>query len=232
MKKFASAFLIAMTAVVATAHAAIDLQITEIYFGQLNPDPTEDWFEITNYGDMPYTEGVDGTLYYDDYTPDLTKVDPVNGISSIAPGESVIVLVGDDVADGIVAQFNAAWSNVSGLTVGWTDGSGLGSGAEDGPTIWLGDPNSGGVFLDTETYPNPESIIGLQDGASWDVLIGDFSVVGNAAGALESVGLGGGDGIIAPFQPAIASPGSVAVPEPSTFLLASLAFAAAGFRRR
>ncbi len=237
MKKYIAAFLISMTAVASSAHAAIDLQITEIYFGQLNPDPTSDWFEITNYGDMAYSEAVDGTLYADDFMPDPTKADPIVGITGIAPGESVIVLVDfeDDFTDvaGALSAWTSTWGNIPGLTVGTqSNGSGLSSSNSDGPTIWLGDPNSGGILLDTETYPAPESIVGLQDGASYDVVLGDFSFLGNAAGAYDSAGLGGGDGIIPPFQPSIASPGSVAVPEPTTTLLAGIAaFAAAGFRR-
>lgn len=235
--KIAATCLAACLAFVSTANAAFDLQITEIFFGQTNPDTTSDWFEITNFGDMAYVEANDGTLYQDDFSPDPAKADPIVGITSIAPGESVIVLVDyeDDFTDaaGALAAWNSTWSNVPGITVGTADnGSGLSSSNSDGPTIWLGDPNTGGILLDTEVYPAPEGIPGLQDGASYDVVLGEISFVGNEAGALASVGLGGGEGIIPPFQPSIASPGSVAVPEPSTMALVIVSGLLVAARRR
>ncbi len=235
--KIAATFLAACLAFVSTANAAFDLQITEIYFGQTNPDPTSDWFEITNVGDMTYTEAIDGSLYQDDFSPDPAKADIINGITSIAPGESVIVLIDyeDDFTDaaGALAAWNATWNNISGVVVGTADGgSGLSSSKVDGPTIWLGDPTAGGLLLDTETYPDPDEVIGLLDGASYDVSLAAFSSVGNASGAIESVGLGGGDGIIPPFQASTASPGSAAIPEPSTLSLVVLSGLLVAARRR
>ncbi len=235
--KIAATCLAACLAFASTANAAFNLQITEIYFGQTNPDPTSDWFEITNIGDMAYVEASDGTLYQDDFAPNPTKADPIVGITSIAPGESVVVLVDfeDDFTDvaGALAAWNSTWSNVPGVTVGTaSNGSGLSSSNSDGPTIWLGDPNTGGILLDTEVYPAPEGVNGLQDGASYDVGLGEFSSVGNTSGALESIGLGGGETIIPPFQPSIASPGSATIPEPSTMALVIVSGLLVAARRR
>lgn len=233
---------------VTPAMADFDLTITEIYFGQNDPNVTEDWFEITNFGDMAWDGSSDAGLYTDDFEPDPVKAGLIPNLDPIGPGDSAIVVIFDiadyqnpegepqltveEVAQTVIDDYTTAWSNLPGLNVAAVDGSGYSSSNVDGPTIWLGDPNVDGILLDTATYPDPESINGLPDGASYDVALRSFSSVGNRSGAVLSVGLGGGDGVIPAFQPAIGSPGSSAVPEPATIVIAIIAAIGVIGRRR
>ena len=63
-----------------------DLQITEIWAGQNGSDLTSDWFEITNFGDIPWISGVNGNLFYEDGTQDPADATPIIGINDIQPG--------------------------------------------------------------------------------------------------------------------------------------------------
>lgn len=219
----------AMTLSAAAAHAAYDLQITELYSGHsVEADVTEDWFELTNFGDMAWDMAVDGPLYYDDNSQDAMVADPLMGVSSIGPGESVVFVLGSEVA--VAVEFAAAYSNLPGLTVGWVDGSGLGGGG-DGATIFTGvsnfpDPPTVGAILDFEEYPDYDAAVagGVIDGSTWDVVNQQWSVAGQH-GALASVAGGA--------YPIIGSPGT-ATPEPTAMALslAGLMGLSASRRRR
>lgn len=215
----------AMMLLTSYANAAFDLRVTEIYFGQDDPDVTEDWFELTNLGDSAWIEANHGILYYDDSSPDPAKADPLMGIDYILPGQSVI-FVGDADNSG----FLDAWSNVPGVRVGTHDGSGLGTGGDE-VNLWLGDPMLSSPF-ESASYPDAGALIGMgmiDDGATYDVFLGEFSTVGNAAGAVASAALGGGDGILPATVPAVGSPGSI--PEPSAALLVISVIASVGAAR-
>jgi MYXO-CTERM domain-containing protein len=210
---------VAGLAIAGSATAAFNLQITEMWMGVDGPDHTEDWFEITNFGDMAWDQSVDGDLWYDDESMDATDASILSGITSLAAGETAIVVLGD--ATGASDFFNF-WNgdvDLSGTQIGWTDGSGLGQGG-DGVTIWAGDPTMSSP-LDFASFPDTAGF----EGASWDVLLGAFSAAGNASGAVASSGLAGDAGI-----PAIASPGSI-VPAPGAAALFGLAGFAARRRR-
>ena len=109
---------------------AFDLRISEIFSGQSGSDLTADWFEITNIGTTAWVQGVDADLFYDDESEDATTADAITGLSAIAPGESVIVLV--DSTD--IAAFEAAWGDVrdlSNVQIGTIDSAaGLGGGGD------------------------------------------------------------------------------------------------------
>ena len=78
--------------------ASFNLQVTEIWSGNTGSNNlTDDWFEVTNFGSMPWTSA-DGTLFFDDSPPNVASVVPLLGIASIAPGESVIFVDGDETA--------------------------------------------------------------------------------------------------------------------------------------
>lgn len=201
------------------ASAAFNLQVTEIWQGQDGADVTADWFEITNFGDMAWELAVDGGLFYDDVSADTTDATAISGITSIGAGQSVIVTVGLAAS---ASTFFDVWSpvaNLAGVQIGWTDGAGLGQGG-DAVNIWIGDLLGGPDF--GASYPSVPSEF---DGASYDVLLGAFSTIGNASGAVAS-SIGGGDfGDVF----AVASPGSI--PAPGAVALFGVAGLAARRRR-
>jgi hypothetical protein len=221
MKKFTSLLTCALLALAAPAVAAFDLKITEMWMGN---DPganlTEDWVEITNFGDTPWVEATDGGLWFDDNSFDPAVADPMTGIPSIAPGESVVYVNGDAAA---VAEFLSVWGLVPGsLQVGIHDGSGLGQGG-DGVAIFRSfmQPTIDDL-VDAQLYPTAVN----NGGQSWDVLLGGFSTVGNSSGAFQSA-VANDEG-----QFAIGSVPGTLVPEPTAAVLGMIALAAfAGARR-
>ncbi len=103
--------------------AASDLQITEIYAGITGEDGTEDWFELTNVGDVAIDTG---GLYYDDESADPTIGGELSSIV-LQPGESAVFLI--DANDDDVLDFEAVWG--MGIAVGTTDdGGGLSQGGD------------------------------------------------------------------------------------------------------
>ncbi|WP_418513117.1 T9SS type A sorting domain-containing protein [Corallibacter sp.] len=149
------------------------LNITEIWPGNGDGDNlTADWFEITNNGPIAWTPA-SGGLYFDDESQDPASAVLISGISSIAPGESVVAI---DAAD--TANFIAVWGGVYNLTdvqIGTYAGAGL-SGGGDIVTLWIGDPLTVGTIVDAEAYPDTA----LYPGQSYDVEKGGFSVVDEA----------------------------------------------------
>lgn len=181
----------------------IGLAITEIWSGQSGTDVTADWFEITNRSN----ETLDFTtrpLYYDDDSADPVDAVEIQGLTSLAPGASAIVMV-DGNADS-VAAFRAAWSNlanIDSLDIGYAeDASGLGSGG-DAVTLWQGDPRVDGDQVAMEAYPDTAGF----DAASWDVDLQAFTTT-ETDGAVSSAAMGGSNDDV----PAVASPGLANTP--------------------
>ncbi|TWT88521.1 hypothetical protein Mal64_20040 [Pseudobythopirellula maris] len=217
MKKIALTFC-ALLALAAPARAAFDLQITEIWPGnEPGSNLTDDWFEVTNYGDMAWVAATDGDLYFDDESQDVGDASILAGVASIAPGESAVFVDTDDLT-----EFYSVWSNLQLWQVGTHGGKGLGQGG-DGVTLFLstGVPTGIENIIDFEVYPDAE----LNGGQSYDVTLGAFSTVGNANGASMSA-VANDEG-----QFAIASIG-VPVPEPTAALLAALATCGLAVARR
>lgn len=221
--------LCVVLALATPSYAVFDLQVTEIWPGN-NPgsDLTPDWFEVTNIGDMPWTAAGDGNLYFDDDSMDAGSAVIMENVGSIAAGESVVFV--DDEAAGATTWFNI-WSpalmNASKPVpqIGWHAGPGL-SGGGDAVTLFLdanGDGAEAGELLTFGSYPDSDS----NGGQSYDTVIGAFSVVGNAAGAVATTFVN--DAV--PPQPAVGSPGMVA-PEPTSLVLFILAGSALTFCRR
>ncbi len=178
------------------AVSGFQLEVTETWSGQDGTDLTEDWFEITNKGATAWQSAVDGGLYYDDESQDPAAADPIEGITAIAPGEVVVVVIGG-ASD--VTTFTTVWGpdiDLTGVQVGSTDGAGLGQGG-DGVAIWVGDPTVNPV-VDFGTYPD-----GIPSGVSYDLDLGAASTVGNASGAVQTTATAGTSGT----EPAIGSPG-------------------------
>ena len=217
--KFAAATMLA-TLVSGSSMAAYNLKITEIWPGnEPGSNLTQDWFEVTNLGDMTWTNGVDGSLYFDDESTDPVEADLISGVASIAPGQSVVL-----VDDASIVDFLTIWGPVAGpITVGTYAGAGLGQGG-DGVALFL-DTDSNltlSDLIDFASYPDANAF----GGQSWDVRLQAFSTVGNANGAVATTTLNDAN------QPAIGSPGSAPVPEPSTLVLLAASAAALACRRR
>lgn len=128
----ASAIILAGLAAGATAeHADADLLITELRTkAASNP---EDFFEITNLG----VSAVDITNWkFDDESADILDAAPLVGITSIAPGESVVFFQLDETDpldpayDPVAEQtlFRSMWGGLAGVQVGYHGGAGLGKG--------------------------------------------------------------------------------------------------------
>jgi hypothetical protein len=207
-----------------TALADPILRITEIWSGQDGSDLTVDWFELTNIGSMPWVAATGPVLTVNDSGGDLGTDDLVEGLADILPGESAIILMEGTAAD--KQTFFDVWNPVKPQVVldniGYADGEpsgglGLSSGG-DGIRVWLND-----VLQDSKDYTSPPS------GVSWDVLLGAYSTLNNAAGARATLALNDA------AEPAVGSPGTTrAIPEPAAVLLFALgaALAAASHRLR
>jgi hypothetical protein len=208
---WATVALVAAIVLPVPANAAIDLQITEIWMGGSDPD-TEDWFELTNFGDMPWVAGVDPVLRVDDGGASLGNSAIIEGLASIGANESAIILMEGDT--GAVSEFIAGWNaaiSQNPLLVGYADGSGLGLGqGADGVNVWLGS-----TLVSSANYTSPPG------GRTWDVLLNDYSTVGNASGAVLSVAT-------------IGSPQSTsnAVPEPGSIMLVAAGLIGLSFTAR
>lgn len=219
------------------AHAAADLQITEMWGGGLpGGEVISDWFELTNFGPDPATS-LDGNIYYGDNGTAGTGADPyvpLAGIDTIAPGESVIYLVSweDDwaTAADAIDDFEDMWGppngDLSGAQIGYAaDGGGLGGGG-DGVAVRTGPFVISSTLIDTESYTvdtQEESFVSLPDGTwvdntfaqdgKWGAYTGNFNATDGDAG------------------PPIGSPGKT-IPEPTSMLLMILGVAGMGFARR
>lgn len=219
--KITSLFTCALLALAAPATAAFDLKITEMWMGN---DPganlTADWVEITNFGATPWVEATDGGLWFDDNSFDPVLADPMSGVPSIAPGESVVYVNGD-AAD--VAEFLSVWGLAPGsLQIGIHDGSGLGQGG-DGVAIFRSFVQPVITDLvDAQLYPTAAN----NGGQSWDVILGAFSTVGNSSGAFQSALANDVN------QFAIGSPPGTVIPEPTSAVLGLIALATLACARR
>lgn len=91
----------------------------------------EDWFELSNTSSV--TVDITGWRFDDD-SVDFAASDPLEGITELAPGESVIFLNVDAAGfDTVRAAFIDNWfdgSAPAGLQIGYYDGSGLGTGGD------------------------------------------------------------------------------------------------------
>lgn len=206
-----------MVAGFTTGHA--QLIISEVHpTGSSSSTYAADWFELSNIGSA--SVNITGWKVDDD-SASFGSALALRGVTSIAPGQSVIFLEsnssgGNDATIG--AAFQSAWfggSAPSGLTLGFYGGSGVGlsSGGDavnifDADGTWVVGVSFGAATSGT-TFDNPAGLSGL---------ISQLSVVG-VNNAFNSVA--GGE---------IGSPG--VVPEPSMLALGALGFAAMLFRRK
>lgn len=217
MKKF---ILAALAACVMSqgAFAAFDLQVTEIWPGNVNGDDlTDDWFEVTNVGNMAWTAAVDGDLYYDDDSADETTADLMVGVASIAPGESVIFVDGSNIVGDIntflwSSEWNTPLTNAGKAIpqVGSYQGSGLSGTNGDAVSLFLDtgfDGADAGDLLSVTAHPSN------LNGRSYDVTLGKLTT--------STIGVAAGPNNVLEF--AYATPGFIpSIPEPGSLALAAL----------
>jgi hypothetical protein len=122
--------LVAALAVASTAAAAPILRITEV-MSSSGPGGTVDWFELTNYGDT--VADITGCRM-DDNSFSFAASVPLNGVTSIAPGESVIFL--ESSGGAAIPGFETFWT-LAGVPIGYYSGSGVGfSSGGDGVVVF------------------------------------------------------------------------------------------------
>jgi|GEM_PF-1969929 len=268
MKKL---FLAALAACLSTqaAFAAFDLRVTEVWPGNTaGDDLTDDWFEVTNFGDMPWVASTDGDLYFEDDSADADRADLISGVASIAPGESVIFVDGlsDPQDDLNLFLWRQVWNGpltTAGRTIpqlGTYNGSGLSGTSGDAVALFLDSDLSGTPEQDELLLTQPHAGNLTRPGQSFDT-----NIVGSVTTSTEFQEDINGDPILdnqgnliptafdtffgaftttrfgivtAPNgngEPAIASPGFLPVPEPTSVGLISLAIgmlSVAGRRRK
>lgn len=143
--KFKHLFALAVTAIlIAPCNLLLaDFAITEAYIGLSGSDGTEDWFEVTNFGNSVADTG---TLFYDDSSADPTEGGALDSFL-LAPGESAVFLISSGPAE--IDEFNSIWAGVQnvGVTAG---GGGFGGG---GDSIFLFDnATDASAIVDSVSY--------------------------------------------------------------------------------
>ncbi len=195
------------------SQAGDGLVITEFFAGIPGTDPTADWFELTWYGSGVFDTS---SIWYEDESGDPTLASQINGLSGIASGESVIVVIGNGTGD--VTEFATFFaSNLgAGVQIGFSEGPGLGN----NDTVNIFSSNmADAMLLATQGGTDPDS-------PATKVYNPGTSVFGQFAeiGVLGAWGTPFGDLTI------VASPG--VVPAPAAAALLGLVGLAGSRRRR
>jgi hypothetical protein len=223
----------ALLASVASSQAQL-LRITEA-MSSSGVGGTPDWFELTNLGNT--VADITGWKV-DDSSYAIGTALALNGITSIAAGESVVFfetpaanLSGAWATD--LANFRSFWGGLNGVQVGYYGGSGIGlSSGSDGVVVF----NSTGAEA-TSRVSFGAATAGYSFNFTWD----NAGTLTSAANALSTEGVNGAWKVNAAFGGTgtpidnIAGPGTTttaSVPEPSCAALLGLGFLALlGVRR-
>ena len=197
--------LVAAVAVASTAAAAPILRITEV-MSSSGTGGTVDWFEVTNYGDTV----AEITGYkMDDNSFNFAVSVPLNGVTSIAPGESVIFL--ESSGGAAIASFRTFWDLGEAPQIGYYSGSGVGfssggdgvvvfdaSGAEVTPRTNFGAATTGQSFYWAYT-PDGEAVATESGKVSADGLLDGQSTF-TTTGAVPNTGSPGTAATIVPAE--------------------------------
>jgi hypothetical protein len=221
------AFVAAATAAAFAAPARAQVRVTEVApWSSGNAPIAADWFEVTNFG----ASAVNITGWkFDDNSNAFGSSVALNGITSIAAGESVIFL---ESTTSLSAAFKTEWFGASApaaLQVGYYSGSGVGlSTGGDAVNLF----NAAGVLQANVIFGASSAVPSL---ATFDNSSG--SVNNGTITALSIVGVNGAFLAANPLagNTEIGSPGRVsAVPEVSTLAMiaAGLCVVGSAVRRR
>lgn len=209
---------LAAASIAASGAAQAQLAFTEVApWSSGNSTVAADWFELTNFG----TSAVDITGWkIDDSSNSFGSSVALVGVTSIAPGESVIFIEGAAANANFVPKWFGGGAPAS-LQIGRYSGSGIGLGTS-GDALNLYD--AGGVLQTRVDF-----------GAS--PTAAPFATFDNSAGlsglTLTTLSVAGVNGAFVAFAGGeIGSPG--VVPEPGTWalMLAGMALLAGAARRR
>jgi hypothetical protein len=216
---------LALSTAVLPAHAA--LVITEVApWSSGNSSVAADWFELTNNG----AAAVNITGYrMDDNSNSFGSAVALNGITSIAPGESVIFI--ESSSGTIGATFKTLWFGASpppALQIGTYSGTGVGL-STGGDAVNIFD-NIGTLLANVSfaASPGASPFATFDNAAGLTGLISTLSVVGtNGAFSVVDAAANGSPTLIG-------SPGTIgAVPEPASVATVGLGLAALfGFAAR
>ncbi|MEX1044932.1 MAG: lamin tail domain-containing protein [Chthoniobacterales bacterium] len=202
MKKILSLFLAAL-ATASPAAATPILRITEV-MSSSGSGGTADWFEVTNYGDTD----ADITGYrMDDNSFDFARSVPLNDVTSIAPGESVIFL--ESSGGAAIPDFRTFWGRGETPQIGYYSGSGVGFssggdgavvydavGGEAAPRVNFGAATAGQTFYWAYT-PSGEAVATESGKVSADGLLDGQSTF-TTTGAVTNTGSPGTAAIVVP----------------------------------
>jgi uncharacterized protein YjiK len=170
--------------------------------GAGNNSYAEDWFELTNAGTQP----VSLTGWSADDSHEVAGKFPLLGVSTIAPGESVVFVQADTAVGAAttpadtVAAFRSDWSLSSNVQVGWySDGDGL---SQSGDEVNVYD--AGENFVTDVSFGASENKVSFDNSAGITGPIDTFSDSGGDDGSFtDSKGETGSPGF-AHIAPTIA----------------------------
>ena len=129
-------------ALVPTAHA--QLIITEVMPGGSAATYAADWFELTNKGASALN--ISG-FKVDDSSAAFATALALQGVTSIAPGESVVFM--ESAGGAAIGAFQTFWGGLGGIQLGFYSGAGIGlSSSGDAVNIF----DSGGSFVSGVTF--------------------------------------------------------------------------------
>jgi hypothetical protein len=196
-----------------SANAQSLLRITEAMSSSSSgTGGTPDWFEITNFGNS--AQSLSGWKMDDGSFASGSSV-PLVGVTSIAPGESVIFI---EDSGGNVENFKNFWGGLTGIKVGYYSGAGVG----------LSSNGDGVVIFDSTNEINRVSFGAATTGVSFNFGYDASGVLSTPPDALSATGMFGVTTVTRTYGTGTTafsntgSPGVVPEPSSATLILLGL----------